>query len=136
VFFSFSIVPLPRPVGHPFASEGDLRCAYGKFLSVLLYHKNDLQKTKINTKIARVKNRLLHFAGRAAPAVQSLAMTNKVGELNMAVPKKKKSAAKSKQHCAHNALAVMESMKCPKCGEKKRPHHVCAACGAYGDLTV
>jgi large subunit ribosomal protein L32 len=49
----------------------------------------------------------------------------------MAVPKKKKSAAKSKQHRAHNALTTMPSMKCPKCGEKKRPHHVCAACGAY-----
>ena len=54
----------------------------------------------------------------------------------MAVPKKKKSAAKSKQHRAHNALKVMPSAKCPKCGEKKRPHHVCPACGAYGDKQV
>jgi len=49
----------------------------------------------------------------------------------MATPKKKKSAAKSKQHRAHNALSAMESMKCTKCGEKKRPHHICGACGAY-----
>jgi len=49
----------------------------------------------------------------------------------MAVPKKKKSAAKSKQHRAHDALAISQVAKCPKCGEKKRPHHVCPACGTY-----
>jgi large subunit ribosomal protein L32 len=54
----------------------------------------------------------------------------------MAVPKKKKSAAKSKQHRAHNALKAEASVKCPKCGEKKRPHHICSACGAYGDKQV
>jgi large subunit ribosomal protein L32 len=54
----------------------------------------------------------------------------------MAVPKKKKSAAKSKQHRAHNALAVEASAKCPKCGETKRPHRVCPACGSYAGRQV
>jgi len=48
----------------------------------------------------------------------------------MAVPKKKTSAARSKQRRAHDALPVMPASTCKKCGEKKRPHHVCAACGS------
>jgi len=87
-----------------------------KFSLSLFYHKNDLQKTKF---------------------ILELGLLSEIKEVSdMAVPKKKKSAAKSKQQRAHNALSAMESMKCPKCGEKKRPHHVCAACGAYGDLSV
>lgn len=26
--------------------------------------------------------------------------------------------------------------ECANCGELKRPHHVCAACGHYGDREV
>ncbi|HNY25606.1 MAG TPA: 50S ribosomal protein L32 [Alphaproteobacteria bacterium] len=47
----------------------------------------------------------------------------------MAVPKSKTSKARSKQRRAHDALPVMPSSVCKKCGEKKRPHHVCLACG-------
>ncbi len=47
----------------------------------------------------------------------------------MAVPKKKTSKARSAQRRAHDAIAIMPSSLCKKCGEKKRPHHVCAACG-------
>ncbi|MDR3208914.1 MAG: 50S ribosomal protein L32 [Rickettsiales bacterium] len=54
----------------------------------------------------------------------------------MAVPKKKKSAAKSKQHRSHDALDAMPASRCPKCGEMRRPHHICPACGSYGDLQV
>ena len=54
----------------------------------------------------------------------------------MAVPKKKKSAAKSKQHRAHDALTVSAMTKCPKCGELKRPHNVCSTCGTYRDMQV
>jgi large subunit ribosomal protein L32 len=54
----------------------------------------------------------------------------------MAVPKKKKSAAKSKQHRAHDALTVSPATKCPKCGELKRPHCVCQSCGAYNGKQI
>jgi len=54
----------------------------------------------------------------------------------MAVPKKKKSSAKTAQHKAHTALSVAPSGKCPKCGELKRPHHICPACGFYRDKQV
>jgi large subunit ribosomal protein L32 len=26
--------------------------------------------------------------------------------------------------------------ECPNCGELKRPHHICASCGFYGDKEV
>jgi large subunit ribosomal protein L32 len=48
----------------------------------------------------------------------------------MAVPKSKTSKARTKQRRAHDALDVMPSSVCKKCGEKKRPHHVCPACGS------
>ncbi|MCL2017317.1 MAG: 50S ribosomal protein L32 [Alphaproteobacteria bacterium] len=54
----------------------------------------------------------------------------------MAVPKKKTSKAKSAMRRNHDALAIMASGNCKKCGEKKRPHHVCAACGAYDEKQV
>ena len=48
----------------------------------------------------------------------------------MAVPKKKTSKARTKQRRAHDGLSVMPSCVCKKCGEKKRTHHVCSACGS------
>lgn len=49
----------------------------------------------------------------------------------MAVPKKKTSKSRSKQRRAHDALDIMPVSTCLKCGEKRRPHNVCAACGHY-----
>jgi large subunit ribosomal protein L32 len=57
-------------------------------------------------------------------------------DYKMAVPKKKTSKAKSAMRRSHNALPTMPAGSCKKCGEKKRPHHVCAACGAYDDKQV
>ncbi|MCL2629376.1 MAG: 50S ribosomal protein L32 [Alphaproteobacteria bacterium] len=54
----------------------------------------------------------------------------------MAVPKKKKSKSRSAMHKSHNALKANPAATCGKCGEKKRPHHVCGACGAYGEKAV
>jgi large subunit ribosomal protein L32 len=54
----------------------------------------------------------------------------------MAVPKKKTSAARTKQRRAHDALNIEAAGKCPKCGEAKRPHHVCPACGFYDNKQV
>jgi len=48
----------------------------------------------------------------------------------MATPKSKTSKARGKQRRSHDALSVMPVTSCKKCGEKKRPHHVCAACGS------
>jgi large subunit ribosomal protein L32 len=32
---------------------------------------------------------------------------------------------------AHDALVAANPNECPNCGELKRPHHVCGACGHY-----
>ena len=48
----------------------------------------------------------------------------------MATPKSKTSKARSAQRRSHDALSVMPCSVCKTCGEKKRPHHVCPACGA------
>jgi large subunit ribosomal protein L32 len=32
---------------------------------------------------------------------------------------------------AHDALKAAAYDECPNCGELKRPHHVCPACGHY-----
>jgi large subunit ribosomal protein L32 len=32
---------------------------------------------------------------------------------------------------SHHALAVEAKGECANCGELKRPHHVCPACGHY-----
>jgi large subunit ribosomal protein L32 len=37
---------------------------------------------------------------------------------------------------AHDALTAANPNECPNCGELKRPHHVCSACGHYADREV
>jgi large subunit ribosomal protein L32 len=32
---------------------------------------------------------------------------------------------------SHDALKVEAFHECPNCGELKRPHHLCGACGHY-----
>jgi len=54
----------------------------------------------------------------------------------MAVPKKKVSKARRDQRRAHDALRTVARIECPNCGELKRPHHVCAACGHYDGREV
>jgi large subunit ribosomal protein L32 len=49
----------------------------------------------------------------------------------MAVPKKKTSKSCRDMRRAHHALKPMAHEECPNCGELKRPHHVCPACGYY-----
>jgi len=51
-------------------------------------------------------------------------------DVKMATPKKKTSKARSAQRRSHDALSIMPCGVCKTCGEKKRPHHVCPACGA------
>ncbi|MBV9523461.1 MAG: 50S ribosomal protein L32 [Alphaproteobacteria bacterium] len=54
----------------------------------------------------------------------------------MAVPKKKVSKSRRNMRRAHHALAPINSVECPNCGESKRPHHLCAACGYYDGREV
>jgi len=37
---------------------------------------------------------------------------------------------------AHDALKASAYAECPNCGELKRPHHVCQACGYYREREV
>jgi len=54
----------------------------------------------------------------------------------MAVPKKKTSKSRRNMRRAHHALSAPAYMECKNCGEQKRPHHVCRACGHYDDREV
>jgi large subunit ribosomal protein L32 len=54
----------------------------------------------------------------------------------MAVPKKKISKSRRNMRRAHDALKPANWAECPNCGELKRPHHVCDACGHYREREV
>jgi large subunit ribosomal protein L32 len=54
----------------------------------------------------------------------------------MAVPKRKTSPSRRNMRRSHHALTANAHADCPKCGEPKRPHHVCGACGHYSDREV
>jgi large subunit ribosomal protein L32 len=54
----------------------------------------------------------------------------------MAVPKKKTSKSRRNMRRSHHALPPATYAECSNCGEMKRPHHVCAACGHYDGREV
>lgn len=54
----------------------------------------------------------------------------------MAVPKRKTSPSKRDMRRSHHRLAPASHNECPNCGERKRPHHVCASCGHYDGREV
>ncbi|MDB4115458.1 50S ribosomal protein L32 [Planktomarina sp.] len=54
----------------------------------------------------------------------------------MAVPKSKITRSRRGMRRAHDALLSENPNECSNCGELKRPHHVCAACGHYGDKEI
>lgn len=54
----------------------------------------------------------------------------------MAVPKSKITRSKRGMRRSHDALVAFNPNECPNCGELKRPHHVCAACGYYDSREV
>ena len=54
----------------------------------------------------------------------------------MAVPKKKTSISRRNMRRAHDSLISGAYAECPNCGELKRPHHVCGACGYYDGREV
>ncbi len=49
----------------------------------------------------------------------------------MAVPQNRVTRSKRNMRRAHDALVAGNPAECPNCGEQKRPHHVCGACGHY-----
>ena len=54
----------------------------------------------------------------------------------MAVQQNKVSKSRRNNRRAHDALMAGNPKECPNCGELKRPHHICASCGFYGDKEV
>lgn len=54
----------------------------------------------------------------------------------MAVPQNKVTRSKRGMRRAHDSLAPSAYAECGNCGELKRPHHVCAACGHYGEKEI
>lgn len=54
----------------------------------------------------------------------------------MAVPKKKTTVSRRNMRRAHDSLKASAYAECANCGELKRPHHVCGACGYYGGREV
>ena len=49
----------------------------------------------------------------------------------MAVPQNKVTKSKRNMRRAPDALVASNPAECSNCGELKRPHHVCGACGHY-----
>ncbi len=54
----------------------------------------------------------------------------------MAVQQNKVSKSRRNNRCAHDSLDAANPNECSYCGELKRPHHICAACGHYDDKEV
>lgn len=54
----------------------------------------------------------------------------------MAVPQNRKTPSKRNMRRSHDALVADSAIECSNCGELKRPHHVCGACGHYGGREV
>ena len=54
----------------------------------------------------------------------------------MAVQQNKVSKSRRNNRRAHDALVAGNPNECPNCGELKRPPHICASCGFYGDKAV
>ena len=54
----------------------------------------------------------------------------------MAVQQNKVSKSRRNNRRAHDALMAGNPNECPNCGELKRPHHICAYCGFFGDKEV
>lgn len=51
-------------------------------------------------------------------------------------PKYKTSHSKTRRRRSHLALKAPILVNCPRCHEKKLPHHVCNACGYYNGREV
>ena len=61
---------------------------------------------------------------------------NQITGAAMAVPKRKTSPSKRNMRRSHHALSPASFQECPNCGELKRPHNLCAACGHYNGREI
>ncbi|MBT05543.1 MAG: 50S ribosomal protein L32 [Rhodospirillaceae bacterium] len=49
----------------------------------------------------------------------------------MAVPKRKVTRSRRDKRRSHHSLSQINLVECSNCGELKRAHHMCSACGYY-----
>lgn len=54
----------------------------------------------------------------------------------MAVPQARTTRSRRNMRRSHDALVAANPNECANCGELKRPHHVCGACGHYDSREV
>jgi len=54
----------------------------------------------------------------------------------MAVQQNRVTRSRRNMRRAHDALVAANPNECSNCGELKRPHHVCSACGHYDGREV
>ena len=54
----------------------------------------------------------------------------------MAVPKKKTSKARRDKRRATHAISAPRVNVCPRCGQPKRPHHMCPTCRTYNEREI
>ena len=78
---------------------------------------------------------LIRGAASVAVGADTPAATSK-RDNDMAVPKRKTSPSRRNMRRSHHALVPVQTQECPNCGELKRPHHLCMACGHYNDREV
>ena len=65
-----------------------------------------------------------------------MSATPKAKAPDMAVQQNKVSKSRRNNRRAHDSLSAANPNECSNCGELKRPHHICAACGHYDDAEV
>lgn len=54
----------------------------------------------------------------------------------MAVPQNRTTKSRRNMRRSHDSLVAANPNECGNCGELKRPHHVCSACGHYDSREV
>ncbi len=52
-------------------------------------------------------------------------------EVEMAVPKRRHSKTRKRKRRTHHKAPAIALQACARCGDPKRPHHVCPTCGYY-----
>jgi large subunit ribosomal protein L32 len=77
---------------------------------------------------------LLRISGDARPARRR--GSDEIEGAGMAVQQNKVTRSRRNMRRAHDALVAANPNECPDCGELKRPHHVCPACGHYAGREV
>ena len=56
--------------------------------------------------------------------------------VEMAVPKRKVTRSRRDKRRSHHSLSQINLVECSNCGEMKRQHNICPACGYYDGKEV